>query len=387
MSGPGGFLSNLSWFERLRSSFAGVLVGLLLMVIALPMLWFNEGRAVKRAKSLKEGSGAVVAVDHGQVDGANEGKLVHVSGPATTTVALVDEVFGVTQQGLRLVREVEMYQWRENSRAGSSSQEEGSDEKTKSGKRYGYEKVWSDSLIRSAEFDHVEGHENPTQMRYRAEKWLAGDAMLGAFRLPVGLVEKVPGMEKLWVTEGDVTWEGGDVKFADGMVYLGASVTEPKVGDLRVGWSVVRTGEVSVVAKQVGGSFSPYGTRSGSDVELVERGRLSAEAMFTRAEEQNKTLTWGMRFAGFLMMFGGVALVFRPLAVVGHLIPLVGRLMDAGLTLFAGVMAAVVSLLVMALAWIAYRPVLAVLLILCALGLLYGATKYFEKHGPPKLIG
>ena len=41
----------------------GVLTGLLMLVIAFPLLLWNEGRAVRRAQDLEAGRGAVVELD------------------------------------------------------------------------------------------------------------------------------------------------------------------------------------------------------------------------------------------------------------------------------------------------------------------------------------
>ena len=53
-------VENIGWGSRIIDSIKGVLFGLLLFVIAFPLLFWNEGRAVRRAQDLAEGRGAVV---------------------------------------------------------------------------------------------------------------------------------------------------------------------------------------------------------------------------------------------------------------------------------------------------------------------------------------
>ncbi|HWN43032.1 MAG TPA: hypothetical protein VNW71_12480 [Thermoanaerobaculia bacterium] len=65
-----------SWFSRLAESIKSVLVGLVLFVVSFPILFWNEGRSVKTARSLEEGSGAVVSVSSDLVAPGNEGKLL-----------------------------------------------------------------------------------------------------------------------------------------------------------------------------------------------------------------------------------------------------------------------------------------------------------------------
>lgn len=108
-------VTNQSWFSRIGGAIKGIIFGFILFIIAFPLLFWNEGRAVKTYKSLKEGSGAVISVLADQVDPNNEGKLVHLSGRASTEETLTDPVFGVSENALRLRRKVEMYQWQEHS--------------------------------------------------------------------------------------------------------------------------------------------------------------------------------------------------------------------------------------------------------------------------------
>ena len=69
-------VTDQSWFSRIGGSIKGVLVGLILFVAAFPVLFWNEGRAVKTARSLTEGAAAVIEVSADAPDPGNEGKLV-----------------------------------------------------------------------------------------------------------------------------------------------------------------------------------------------------------------------------------------------------------------------------------------------------------------------
>src|SRR5688572_3055178 len=105
------------WFSRIGGAIKGMLVGLILFVVAFPVLFWNEGRAVAREKALDEGSAAVVSVDAASVSPQNEGKLVHLSGKAQTGETLEDAQFGVRIGALRLLRKVSMHQWVEHEKS------------------------------------------------------------------------------------------------------------------------------------------------------------------------------------------------------------------------------------------------------------------------------
>ena len=117
-----------SWGSRLGESIKGVLFGLVLIVGSGIFLFWNEGRAVQTQRSLTEGASLVVPVDPARVDPANDGKLVHLSGDLKPGAPLADPDFTVSATALRLVRTVEMYQWKEESKTETRKNVGGSEE-------------------------------------------------------------------------------------------------------------------------------------------------------------------------------------------------------------------------------------------------------------------
>src|SRR5687768_4768732 len=122
-------VSSQGWLSRIIASIVGVVFGVGMFIAGFPVLWWNEGRAVRTARSLEEGAGAVVPVSPARVDPANEGKLVHLSGRATTSEILADPLFKVSANALRLRREVQMYQWTESSSTETRERLGGTEEK------------------------------------------------------------------------------------------------------------------------------------------------------------------------------------------------------------------------------------------------------------------
>ncbi len=56
----------------------------------------------------------------------------------------------------------------------------------------------------------------------------------------------------------------------------------------------------------------------------------------------------------------------------GDVIPIVGTLLGAGLAVFAGAVAAALSLVTIAISWLFYRPLVGILLLLVAGGAIAG---------------
>src|SRR5262249_54463073 len=81
--------------------------------------------------------------------------------------------------------------------------------------------------------------------------------------------------------------------------------------------------------------------------------------------------TWLLRFLGFLFMAIGIFLVFNPLAVLADIVPFLGGLTGFFLAIFAAITAFTLSFITIGIAWIFYRPMIGIpLLIVGGLGLI-----------------
>lgn len=362
-----------SWFSRIGGAIKGVVVGILLVAVAFPLLFWNEGRSVKRYKTLKEGGGSVVSVGSERVDPANEGRLVHVTGRADTQATLTDAAFGVSSPAIKFRRSVEMYQWDEHAQSKTKEKLGGGTETVTT---YTYSKTWSGRPIRSDGFKHPEGHQNPGTFPYESEVQTADHVTLGAFTLSPALVGKIGNFEALSVSAESAQPElPAKAKPYGGGFYLGADPASPQLGDVRVTFQVVRPGDVSVIAKQAGQTFAPFVAQAGGTIELLQAGVCTAEAMIQKAQQDNRVLTWLIRLGGFLVMLIGLNLVFKPLPVLASVLPFLGRVVAAGTGLVAFLLAAACSLCTIAVAWIAYRPILGALLLAAAVLLLVAFRK------------
>ena len=359
MSDAFSVISGQSIFSRLGGAIKGVLFGILLIPVSVVVLFWNEGRAVKTATSLREGAAAVVAVNAGSVDPANDKKLVHLSGEAATADMLEDTKFAISASALRLSRKVEMFQWKEEKKSETRKKLGGGTETVTD---YTYTKTWSNEVIRSGEFQHPEDHKNPEAMLAVPSTVVAAKATLGAFRLPTSVIAKMRGDQKLEIGDGDLQKLGPDLKakakLAVGGFYFGKDPAAPEVGDQSVTFEVLKPATFSILARQTGDTLEPYPTKAGREIERVESGNVSAEAMFAHAEAENTALTWVLRVVGTILMAFGFGLIIRPIATVADVIPLLGNFIGAGVGLAALLLAVIVSFVIVAIAWFAVRPLL-----------------------------
>lgn len=352
-------ITSESWFGRILNSLKGIVFGLILIALSVFLLYWNESRAVTTARSLKEGGSAVVHVEPGTVNPANDKKLVHVSGEVNTTQPVRDPMFAVSAPVIRLTRKVEMYQWKEVVKSETQKKIGGG---TETAKTYNYEKTWSDNIIDSSKFKIAEEHRNPQETLARNESITAPQVTLGAFKLTSGLIAKMSGDEAVQLTESDLKKLPpaleAKAKLGGGDFYFGNDPASPAIGDQRVTFKRLNPGVFSIIARQTGNTFEPYPTKSGRSIERVETGSIGADLMFQHAAKENALLAWGLRLVGFVLMALGIGLILSPISVFADVIPLIGDILGVGVAFAALLLAMAFSTVTIAIAWIVVRPIL-----------------------------
>ena len=361
-----------SWLQRIGSSFGGVVTGFVLIAVSVALLFWNEGRAVTTARSLSEGAGIVRSVSSEKLDTNNDGKLVHVAGNLTPGGPATDPEFGMTSSGVRLVRTVEMYQWIEESES-SSKKEVGGSEKTTT--TYKYTRAWKDKPVESGKFKEPGGHRNP-DMVYQSRITLAPDIKLGVFETPDNLMRGFGTEEPMPAAANHLAAIrrklDKTVHVVDGKIYVGEKADQPRVGDYRIGFAEVPVQPASIIARQAGTNLEPYRTQAGGTVQLIAAGRVPAADMFQKAQADNSTLTWILRAVGCVLMFVGFSMIMGPLGVLADVLPILGDIVRAGTGLVALLCTVAIAPLVIAIAWLFYRPLLSVGILVVGAGLTYG---------------
>jgi len=369
-----------SWGGRLIQSIKSVLVGIVFFVASIPLLWWNESRAVRTERSLDEGAGAVVSSPAETVDPSKEGMLVHMSGMMTTEQAVADDALPVEAQAIKLVRKVEMYQWTEEKSTKTESKIGGGETTVTT---YSYEKEWQEGRVDSSSFEHPENHENPPAPQFASQTFVADPVKIGAHKLAPEQLAKLDSSVEYPV--GDDVAEklpaelAEQMQVSNGKFYMGADEASPQLGDVRISYSVVKPAQISLAAMQSGDTFAPYQAKQGDQLLLVQEGLHTAAAMFQKAQDDNAALTWILRAVGFVVMFLGMLLVFKPLVVFADVIPLFGTLLGAGIGTFSFLGSAALSAFVIAVAWIFVRPLLGISLAVITLGSIFWLLKVGRK--------
>ena len=392
-----------SWGSRLGDSIKGIIVGIILFIVSFPLLFWNEGNSVKVAKALEEGRGATVEVaDINKIDSANDGKLVHMTGDATTQDVLKDAEFGIEYNGMMLQRNVEFYQWVEKSHEETKKNFGGSETTVTT---YTYSKDWCNKPVNSTTFKEP-GHDNIVSYPVSGREQYATNVQYGAFKFTQDMIEKLSNKKTYSLAEYKIPAAlRGRACVADKFVYVGrktaqsatpqvqepapqeescsVSPTDPQIGDVRITWEVISPKEaVSIVYVQTGDTFTPYHAKSDRSVALLGMGIQSAEQLYEHAEDMNTLLTWVLRLLGWFLMFCGLNMILTPLSVLGDVVPFIGSLIGGATSVVTGLISLTLALITISIAWIWYRPLLGIGLLAAAVFCVYLLFKRRKKPVP-----
>lgn len=356
-------VTSTGWFGRIGKSIKGILVGIVLVVVSVAALVMNERNAVKDIKANKEIAKEVVTVGNEAVEAGNEGKLVHLNGPARTEEILKNETFGIAEKAIRLKWTAQIFQWVEKEERKTRKKTGGGEETVTT---YKYTREWVDKPINSSEFKEPNGHRNSGTKNYQSGSQEAAMVTVGAFTLAPGLVSQIDKVVKypLKSLPPELETKG---RIVEGSFFTGAG-EKPAVGDEQVVFNITPMDDVSVMAVQAKDSFAPYKTKSGKTKFLLYAGLLSADEMVAGEEKKAKFLRWALRGGGALFMFFGFCLIFKPLSVLADVLPFIGNLVGGATAVVAGLLSVGISAVVIAISWIFFRPLIGVPLLLLGVG-------------------
>ena len=368
-----------SWFQRISESFAGIATGFVLIAVATWLLWWNEGRTFKTAGAIGEAELVTQDVpDISRVNPALEGKVIHATGRATTQEVLRDPVFGVSINAISLKREAEFFQWKEDSRKESRKKLGGGEETVTT---YTYSREWVSRPIDSANFhDPDYRNRNTTLANVEDSTTWANTVTFGAYTLPDFLKHSIGGAQPMTLQSVDVRSVAGlmnterpasnMVHVSGSTVYLGKNPGYPQIGDVRVTFKQTPPADVSIIAQVIRNTFEPFTASNGYTFSRLTMGTAGMAKMFEGARSDNAILAWVLRVIGVLLAVGGLRMVFRILSVIADVIPILGTIVGAGTGFVAFVLGLAWSLVVIAVAWVRFRPLVAGGLIAVALALL-----------------
>ena len=385
--------------SKMKDFLTGVYFGFILYFCSVNLLVWNEGLTVKRTKDIDEGRETLIEVDlnnfmNASVPSAYENRLIHAIGDLNTPDIIMDPIFGVSSQYsifnntnttgnnstavtqpisvnsgnfLKLSRSVSMYQWYE----------------IKGKNSLGYHERWLSYFVDSSEFRKRDKYINPESFPfepftieadpvYLGNKIILNDDVVSSFNWyePLNTIDlnNVPDMSM----RSRLTKHTANEYFYLYSNATASSAAHPNIGDTLIQFEVVRPDTISIIARLSSDTdrdgdheLGSHTTDRGGQLLLIERGTHTAEEMFVHAENDNAIRAWTLRIVGFLVMVCSMLLILKPLPSIGEVLPFVGDFISTSmetclLPMIAVIIALPTCLFVISLAWLAYRPAIAV---------------------------
>ena len=153
---------------------------------------------------------------------------------------------------------------------------------------------------------------------------------------------------------------------ASNVLYFGRVPGSPEVGDVRVTFEIVVPAKVTVMAVVDGDSFKPYKAKNGKRFQTLVMGKKSGDEIIDAEKKANNMILWALRILGVMLVIAGLKGIFGFLETILKVVPFIANIFGWGVGVVCTVIGVVWSLIVIALAWLFYRPLLGIGLLVLA---------------------
>lgn len=345
---------------------SGLFGGLVFLIIGISLLWWNEGKTVAKQSLILEAEKNLVQIKDAKVKDSNEDKLVAIYGKIDEESLgdLQDSEFGVTVKTAKLQRKVEMYQWAEEC-------EEDENEK----ETCTYKKVWSTDIIDSSEFKEA-GHDNPMALIYENEEYLSDTVKVGDFVIPEDLKEDLS-------TKGIYKELNEEVAAAHDLTiqnnyYTNVKDNMPEIGNTRISFVYNNAKNLSAIGVQTGDTLMRYTAKKGETLLLLREGNLTGAEILNSMKKMNKFSKWAFRVVGLLLITSAISGLFAGINSIADKVPVLGSIVGGITGTISGLLGFAISLIVVAIAWFRFRPVLSIILLVIVVAIIV-ALKFLKK--------
>ena len=158
---------------------------------------------------------------------------------------------------------------------------------------------------------------------------------------------------------------------ASNVLYFGRVPGSPEVGDVRVTFEKVVPAKCTVMAVVDGDTFKSYKAKNGIRFQTLRMGKKSGDEIVDADKEANNMFLWIFRLVGILMVIGGLKGIFGFIETILKVVPFIAGIFGWGVGVVCTIVGIVWSLIIIAIAWLFYRPILAICLLAIAAFLIW----------------
>jgi hypothetical protein len=156
------------------------------------------------------------------------------------------------------------------------------------------------------------------------------------------------------------------IHVANNILYFGRVPGSPEVGDVRVTFEKIVPAKVTVMAVVDGDTFKPFKAKNGKRVQTLVMGQKSGDEIIEAEKEANNMLLWFFRIVGIVLVIGGLKGIFGFIETILKVVPFIAGIFGWGIGVICTVIGIAWSLIVIAIAWLFYRPLLGISLLALA---------------------
>lgn len=389
-----------NWFSKIAGSLKGILIGVVLFVVSIGLLYWNEGRV--DFSNIAEKAVTINATEQ-NTEAQNE--LVSVSGTLKTENLLGDTYLQPANY-IAISRKVEVYAWTETSESKSKTTNgenyvdaEGEND-TAAEKTYIYKKEWTSNPKESSSFHFPAEHQNVGKPIENEMKHV-DNATVGIYEVDVAKAN-LPAFKDVTLNDANTILDEGVLTededdegestayYADfediapslegNYIFKGfGTIDAPEIGDIRISYSALSAHQDVTVFGQLNGTkITPYIGDKNSKLYRVFNG--TRDESLSQMSSEHTQSTWGLRALGFILMWVSLGMLLGPLSALLDFIPLVGDLSKSVIGIATFIVAGILSTLVVLISMILHN----IFAIIAVVIIIIGGILFFLKQKEAK---
>lgn len=354
-----------TYWDRLIKSVKWTIIWFLFIIGSIFLLWFNEWHFVNQYEWLKEWLWIVKEWRISPIDNTLDWNLVYINWNISVNNEVQDDVFFVSTWAVKLVRKVEILQWKEKSQSFKKDNFWWSQTITTS---YTYDKIWDENIINSSNFKEW-WHDNPVAVDYENKIFYSEKALIWELELSKEFIEKLDNKVRLKINDTSfnnfrIKNKIKNIKLTDDYIYIFNSENYPDVWDIRISFYAVFPDNISVIWKQNWNTIEPYTTKNHSVISIIKYWDISINEMFNNEFTINNNLTWFLRWLWFVLMLLWFFMFFWIIIYVAKIIPFLSNIISLWIFLASFTLSIMISSLVIAISWFTFRPYFSLFIII-----------------------
>lgn len=333
--------------KKLNDYMINIIAGISLIILALVLLIWNESKIAKDLAASREVEKNVNSISADKIIKDNDSKLVFLTGEVKVSDTVEDLIFNVSVVSPKMVRIVEVYQWQY--------------------KNGGYEKVWSEDLINSSDFNDSTKI-NPTEKTYLNKDYKASIVKVGSFTLSNTQKDSLLS-KKMLTTLSTTGAEKLGYKIKDAYYISSIDPNNPEIGDVRVSFYYNDIKTISILALQTNNTFSTYITDLGRIINNIYENGITLKNAIESIDKTNELLNWILRGVGLIISIVGFLVLLNPFSKIKFIFPIIKISINGIVPVISISLGSSISSFAVSFSWLFYRPLIGVLLLFLSFAL------------------